>query len=117
MPRPQWSAPSLSDAPLPEREYFQQLQELNHSDKRAALTLVEKGEQWYSSTGQLAEARRALRVTLLVDLGQMAEARRLTREYLERYPDSPYSRLVQGVTGIHPRPWGPRVTPSAVSLP
>lgn len=104
--------PSLPDSPLPEDDYLAQLQELNVSDKRAALTLVEKGEQWYPASGRAAEARRAMRVTLLVDLGQMPEARKFTREFIAQYPDSPYRPLVQGVTGIHPRPSGPRSTTS-----
>lgn len=84
------------------------LTELNHTDKPAALVLAEKGEQWYPPVGRLAEARRAMRITLLVDLDRMAEARALTREFIERHPESPYRRLVQGATGIHPRPSGPR---------
>lgn len=88
------------------------LSELNHSDKQAALVLAEKGEQWYAPVGRLAEARRAMRITLLVDLARIAEARALTREFVERYPESPYRGLVQGVTGIHPRPSGPRPTAS-----
>lgn len=106
------SALILDTAP-PEAEYLEQLTELNRTDKQAALTLAEKGDHWYASTGKLAEARRAMRITLLVDLDRMPEARALTREFIARYPDSPYRRLVQGVTGIHPRPSGPRPTSDA----
>jgi Fe-S cluster biosynthesis and repair protein YggX len=99
----------LPDTPPPQRDFLEQLSELNHTDKQAALTLAEKGEQWYSDVGRYAEARRAMRVTLLVDLKRMDEARALTRDFIAQYPDSSYSRLVRGVTGIHPRPSGPRV--------
>jgi hypothetical protein len=99
---------NFEDTPLPEREFLEQLRELNVTDKHAALTLAQKGETWYSATGTLAEARRAMRITLLVDLERMAEARAFTREFIEQYPTSPYRKLVQGVTGVHPRPSGPR---------
>lgn len=89
------------------------LADLNHTDKQAALVLAEKGEQWYAPVGRLAEARRAMRITLLVDLERMTEARALTHEFIERHPESPYRHLVQGVTGIHPRPSGPRPASSA----
>jgi hypothetical protein len=99
---------SLQDSPLPEREYLEQLRALNFTDKNAALVLAEKGEEWYSDTGRNAEARRAMRITLLVDLDRMSEARALTREFIAKYPQSPYRPLVQGATGIHPRPSAPR---------
>src|SRR5690606_18563235 len=69
----------LSDTPPPEDDYLEQLAELNRTDKQAALTLAEKGEQWYAATGKRAEARRAMRITLLADLNRMHEARALTR--------------------------------------
>jgi hypothetical protein len=43
-------------------------------------------------------------ITLLVDLGEMEEARARTRRFIELHPESRYRPLVQGVTGIHPRP-------------
>lgn len=103
--------PALDDSPLPEDEYLEQLRALNFTDKNAALTFAEKGEQWYSETGRSAEARRAMRITLLVDLDRMSEARTLTREFIAQYPESPYRKIVQGVTGIHPRPSAPRPKP------
>jgi hypothetical protein len=100
--------PTLYDAPPPEDDTLRELEALSVTDKQAALTLAEKGDEWYSAVGKKAEARRAMRITLLVDLNRMPEARRLTRDFIQRYPDSPYRRLVQGVTGVHPRPGGPR---------
>ncbi len=57
--------------------------------------------------GPEAEARHAMGITLLVDLGQIEEARALTRRFIVEHPESVYRPLVQGVTGIHPRPSGP----------
>jgi hypothetical protein len=90
-----------------EDDYLRDLEELNHTDKRRALELVEKGEVWYPNSGVRTEARQALGITLLVDLGNMEEARARTRSYIAEHPKSSYRPLVQGVTGIHPRPGAP----------
>jgi len=97
------NAPPFAD----EDDYLRTLERLGHSDKSRALELVEKGEGWYPGAGEKAQARRALGITLLVDLGNMAEARARTERFIVEYPDSRYRPLVQGVTGIHPRPTGP----------
>lgn len=94
-----------------EDDYLRELAQLNRTDKRRALSLVEKGEAWYQASGVRAEARRAMGITLLVDLGDMDEARVRTRRFIAEHPDSAYRPLVQGVTGIHPRPSGPRGAP------
>ena len=107
---PERPAPSTSVVdPRPESEaaYMRELSRLARTDKPAALSLAKKGDEWYSDTGDTAEARKAMVVTLLVDLGGMEEARALTRRFIAAYPTSQYRPLVQGVTGIHPRPHGP----------
>jgi hypothetical protein len=90
-----------------EDDYLRALDQLNGIDKRRALQLVQKGDEWYSSSGVKAEARKAMGITLLVDLGEMDEARARTRRFIAEHPKSVYRPLVQGVTGIHPRPSGP----------
>jgi len=90
-----------------EDDYLRALEQLSQTDKQRALELVRKGNGWYSGSGVRAEARQAMGITLLVDLGEMAEARVLTRHFIAEHPTSPYRQLVQGVTGIHPRPTGP----------
>jgi hypothetical protein len=81
---------------------------LNVTDKPRALALALSGEGAYPSTGIGAEARRAMIITLLVDVGRMDEARQRVAQYIEAYPNSRYLPLVEGKTGIHPRPQGPR---------
>jgi hypothetical protein len=93
--------------PASEDAFLQRLLQLNRTDKPGALELARRGEGWYSDEGVRAEARKAMIVTLLVDLGHMSEARTEVREFIRRYPESRYRPLVQGVTGIHPRPGGP----------
>lgn len=103
--------PSLSvGAPPPfpnETSYLTELARLNVQDKPRALALAREGDRWYPSVGKGAEARKAMTVTLLVDLGNMTEARQETERFIAQFPESSYRPLVQGVTGIHPRPEGP----------
>jgi hypothetical protein len=90
-----------------EDDYLRTLETLNRTDKPRAFELVEKGESWYPATGEKTEARQALGITLLVDLGNMEEARARTRRFIAEHPTSRYRPVVQGVTGIHPRPSAP----------
>lgn len=117
-PKPAASPPSPSSPdsaevsadfvePASEEEFWTQLEMWQVTDKERALSFALAGEEWYSDIGKPAEARRAMIVTLLTDLGRMAEARARTRDFLEKYPNSSYRRLVQGVTGVHPRPGAP----------
>lgn len=100
-----------SSRPDSEQAYFHELSRLNAVDKPHALELARQGDTWYGTTGANAEARKAMAITLLVDLGNMEQARRETRAFIAAYPQSSYRPLVQGVTGIHPRPSGPRPAP------
>ncbi len=88
-------------------EYWRELEDLQRTDKARALAYALQGDEWYPDTGKPAEARRAMIITLQVDLGQMSEARERTRDFIKLYPGSPYRPLIQGATGIHPRPGAP----------
>lgn len=90
-----------------EDDYLRELERLNAVNKPAALELVEQGAQWYRGSGVRQEAREAMGITLLVDLGQIDEARARTRRFIVEHPTSRYRPLVQGKTGVHPRPLGP----------
>ncbi len=94
------AAPELLD----EQASLRVLASLSVSDKPRALELAFEADAKLPPEGVLAEARRALIVTLLVDTGRMAEARIRARKFIAEYPTSRYLPLVQGVTGIHPRP-------------
>lgn len=99
---------SASSKPDTEEAYWHELSRLRSVDKAGALAFAKKGDDWYSNTGGTAEARKAMAITLLVDLGKMDDARRETRAFVAAFPSSPYLPLVEGVTGIHPRPHGPQ---------
>jgi len=96
--------------PDTEEAYWHELSRLHSVDKAGALAFAKKGDDWYSGTGDSAEARKAMAITLLVDLGKMDEARRETQAFISAFPASAYLPLVEGVTGIHPRPHGPQST-------
>lgn len=109
-PSPAASRPILG-APSPatnEEEAMREVARLNVTDKPRALALALSADDTSPRTGVYAEARRAMIITLLVDLGRMEEARQRVYRYIEAYPSSPYLPLVEGKTGIHPRPQGPR---------
>jgi len=97
-------APQPLAAPSDAESLLRQLEPLAVTDKPRALELALKGDARLPASGVFAEARRALIVTLLVDLDRMPEARDRARRFTSEYPTSDYLPLVQGVTGVHPRP-------------
>jgi hypothetical protein len=100
--------PDVRESPYATEEaYLRDLEALRQQDKEAALALAREGAAWYPNQGVLAEARKALLATLLVDLGRMAEARVEVRRFLQEHPESRYRPMLQGMTGIHPRPGPP----------
>jgi hypothetical protein len=101
------------ERPRSEEAFWDELTRLRAIDKAQALKYALLGEQWYGSVGRPAEARGAMIVSLLVDLNRMEEARSRTREFIEAYPNSNYRIMVQGLTGIHPRPSAPAPNRSA----
>jgi hypothetical protein len=100
-------ATAETDALPSEDDLLHELARLNATNKPRALALALAADNSYPSAGIHAEARRAMIITLLVDVGRMDEARQRVKRYLEDYPDSPYVPLIEGKTGIHPRPQGP----------
>lgn len=86
---------------------MRELEALRAMDPERALAWAEQGERWYDSKGVYAEARQAMIVTLLVDRGSMSEARDKARAFITAHPKSRYRPLVQGLTGVHPRPGPP----------
>ncbi len=84
------------------------LEQIAATDKQKALDYAQDTAELFPETGVQAEARSAKEITLLVELDRMSEARQLVHKFIKTHPDSRYRPLVQGVTGIHPRPTGPR---------
>src|SRR5687768_13360346 len=98
------TAPASLPVPSEDEAVLRQLEPLAVTDKPRALELALAADRGLPESGVMAEARRALIVTLLVDTQRMAEARGRAREFFRLYPTSRYVPLVRGVTGLHSRP-------------
>jgi hypothetical protein len=72
----------------------------------AALAKLGEGERRFGDS-DLAEERRALAIRALVNMGEIGAARSRAYQFLERYPNGPYSADVASMTGVHPVPLGP----------
>jgi hypothetical protein len=103
-PIPASVAPARPDTDFEAEAVLRELEPLAVHDKPRALALALDADARLPAAGVFAEARRALIVTLLVDLQRTAEARDRAREFTRNYQKSRYLPLVQGVTGFHPRP-------------
>lgn len=75
----------------------------------AALALADEGENRFANS-PCAEERRALAIQALINLDRIGAARSRAYEFLARYPDGSYATHVEAMTGVHPRPAGPRVS-------
>jgi hypothetical protein len=83
---------------------LREIDALSRTDKPRALELALEADRRLPPVGVMAEARRAVIVTLLAELDRLSEARARARNFGAEYPNSRYLPLVQGVTGVHPRP-------------
>jgi hypothetical protein len=69
----------------------------------AALAGADQAEARYGES-PLAEERRALAIQALVGLGRIGEARSRAYQFLDRYPNGPFTAEIQSLTGVHPTP-------------
>jgi hypothetical protein len=53
---------------------------------------------------RFTEERRALAIQALVDLHRIGEARSRAYQFLDRYPNGPFTAHIQALTGVHPAP-------------
>jgi hypothetical protein len=78
-----------------------------------ALAQIEEGERRFGDSGS-AEERGALAIAALINLNRIGAARSRSYQFLQRYPNGPYSDHVAAMTGVHVTPTGPsepRVNP------
>jgi len=80
------------------------------SDPAAALALADEGERRFGDSS-FAEERRALAIEALINSQHIGGARSRAYQFLERYPDGPYSAHVAAMTGVHVTPAGPAAGP------
>jgi hypothetical protein len=83
----------------------------DQSDPTAAFALTEEGERRFGDSA-FAEERRAAAVQALIELNRIGAARSRAYQFLERYPNGPYSAHVAAMTGVHLTPKRPAAHPS-----
>jgi hypothetical protein len=71
-----------------------------------ALAQIEAGERRFGDSSAVEE-RGALAITALINLNRIGAARSLAYQFLQRYPNGPYSAHVAAMTGVHVTPTGP----------
>ena len=69
----------------------------------AALANADQAEARFGES-PFAEERRALAIQALVGLDRIGEARSRAYQFLDRYPNGPFTAQVQALTGVHPPP-------------
>ena len=100
------AAPPAAPAALDEPALMTKLRAEVKPAPAAALALAEEGEQRFGDS-QIAEERRALAIQALINLQRIGDARSRAYQFMERYPDGPFSANVAAMTGVHVTPRGP----------
>jgi len=106
----------VKPAELDEPALMEKLRIVAKSDPAAALALTEEGQRRFGDSAR-AEERRAAAIQALIDLNRIGAARSRAYQFLERYPDGPYSAHVAAMTGVHLTPTGPAVQASPQTSP
>jgi hypothetical protein len=100
------AAPTTPNGP-DEAELMRQIRaELSGSAPASALEHTEEAERRFGDSA-FAEERRALAIQALINLDHIGAARSRAYQFLERYPNGPYSAHVAAMTGVHVTPMGP----------
>jgi len=98
VPRPSPSSDDAGEAPL-----MQSLRQKAQASPAAALAEADQAEARFAES-PFAEERRALAIQALVGLGRIGEARSRAYQFVDRYPNGPFTAQVQALTGVHPSP-------------
>ncbi len=72
----------------------------------SALEHADAAERLFGES-PFAEERRALAIQALINLDHIGAARSRAYQFIERYPDGPYSAHVVAMTGVHVTTVGP----------
>jgi hypothetical protein len=94
--------PAVSDASavVDEPSLMAELRSIKGSDPERAIRLAEQGNQRFPDSADAPE-RASIRIHALSDEGQHSEARRSAEDMVNHYPDSPWVRDVEVLTGAH----------------
>ena len=88
---------SIQPAAMDESALMEKIRLGAKSDAASTLALSEDGELRFGDSA-LAEERRALAIQALIDLNRIGAARSRAYQFLERYPNGPYSTHVAAMT-------------------
>ena len=98
--------PVQQSAEADELSVMEKLRTEAKTSPASGIVLADASERCFGESA-FAEERRALAIQALIDLGRIGEARSRTYQFLERYPNGPYSAHVAVMTGVHITPTGP----------
>jgi TolA-binding protein len=104
------AAVTLKPAEIDETTLMEKIRTGAKSDPTSALALAEVGERRFGDTA-FAEERSALAIQALINSDRIGAARSRAYQFLERYPNGPYSAHVAAMTGVHATPRGPAGSP------
>ncbi len=99
------TAPPAAPAKLDEPVLMTKLRAEVKPAPESALALADEGELRFGDS-QSAEERRALAIQALINLERIGAARSRAYQFMERYPDGPFSAHVATMTGVHVTPRG-----------
>jgi len=94
---------SASSGPADEAKVMERLRQEAKPSPAAALADADQAEARFGES-PFAEERRALAIQALVGLDRIGEARSRAYQFLDRYPNGPFTAQVQALTGVHPPP-------------
>lgn len=100
------TATPVEPAEMDEPALMEKLRAGSKSAPAAALSLADEGESRFGDSA-FAEERRALAIQALIDNDCIGAARSRAYQFLERYPNGPYSAHVAAMTGVHVTPTRP----------
>jgi hypothetical protein len=97
-------------AEMDEPSLMEKIRASAKSAPASALTLSQEGERRFGDS-TFAEERSALAIEALINQDRIGAARSRAYQFLERYPNGPYSAHVAAMTGVHLAPAGPHPQP------
>ena len=101
------AAPQPSQGQISEEALLAQMRAALPPNPAEALRLAREGERRFGDSPRAAERRR-IAIEALVRVNDIAEARNQAEIFVRKYPGTDHARYVENLTGVHPRPSGPR---------
>lgn len=94
-------------APVTDAEEMARIRDASARSPGEALALIERADALHPGDAG-GEERAWRKVDALVGMQQIGRARVAAEDFLRRYPHSAQAERIRALTGVHPRPLGPR---------